>query len=282
MSGFWLTPLVDPLAAACMAVLGGLLLGTGLNAVIERLPPAIEHGWQVQCSEMRGESAPPPPAGLQRQRNACPSCGAPASGWRRVPVVGWLALRRRCMACGARLPWRGPAVQAATALLFLACLWRYGPTPLALAAMGLSAVLLALAWIDLEHTLLPDCLTLPLLWAGLLVNVAGAMAPLPQAVLGAAAGYLVLWTVFHAYRLVTGREGMGYGDFKLLAALGAWLGIAALPLLLLGASVAGAAVGLGLLAADRTRRGQPLPFGPYLALAGVALLLAGGYPPGAP
>ncbi|WP_129559703.1 prepilin peptidase, partial [Bordetella pertussis] len=150
--------------------------------------------------------------------------------------------------------------------------------PMALAAMGLTGALLALAWIDLEHSLLPDAVTLPLIWAGLLVNLDGALAPLPLAVLGAVAGYLFLWVIFHFFRLLTGRDGMGHGDFKLMAALGAWLGLGALPWLLLGASLAGVLVGWSLRLAGRVGRGQPLPFGPYLALGGILMLLAAGRP----
>jgi len=273
MSGFWFATLADPLPAACLAALAGLLLGAWLDGVVDRLPAAIERDWRAQCGELPG--APPAVAEPARAAGACPHCGAPPAWPDRLPLAGWLLRRGRCAACGGRLSRRRPAVQAGAALMFLACAWRFGPTPLALAAMGLCAALLVLACIDLRHSLLPDSLTLPLLWAGLLVNLGGALAPLEQAVLGAAAGYLVLWAVFHAYRLLTGREGMGYGDFKLLAALGAWLGAAALPLLLLGASVAGAAVGLALVAAGRAGRSQPLPFGPYLAAAGLALLLGG-------
>ena len=198
-------------------------------------------------------------------------------GWRLLPLAGWLllaALRIR----GAAIGWRYPAIELLTAVLFAACAWRFGPTPIALCGMGLSASLVALAWIDLESTLLPDAITLPLAWAGLLVNLGDGFTPLPLAVLGAVAGYGFLWLIFHAFRYFTGREGMGYGDFKLLAALGAWFGVGALPMLLLAASLAGVLVGGTMTLAGRARRGQPLPFGPYLALAGVAVLLLGGEP----
>ena len=192
---------------------------------------------------------------------------------------GLAAAQGRCAACGAAIGWRYPAIELLTAVLFAACAWRFGPTPIALCGMGLSASLVALAWIDLESTLLPDAITLPLAWAGLLVNLGDGFTPLPLAVLGAVAGYGFLWLIFHAFRYFTGREGMGYGDFKLLAALGAWF-VGALPMLLLAASLAGVLVGGTMTLAGRARRGQPLPFGPYLALAGVAVLLLGGEPAG--
>ncbi|WP_188589843.1 prepilin peptidase, partial [Achromobacter denitrificans] len=206
----------------------------------------------------------------------CPACAAPVSGWRRLPLLGWLLLRGRCAACGTPIGWRYPAIELLTCALFAACAWRFGATPLALCAMGLSATLVALAWIDFESTLLPDALTQPLLWAGLLVNLTDAFATLQMAVAGAVAGYVFLWVIFHVFRLLTGREGMGYGDFKLLAALGAWFGAEALPMLLLSASLLGVLIGGALTLSGRARRGQPLPFGPYLALAGIVTLLAGG------
>jgi leader peptidase (prepilin peptidase)/N-methyltransferase len=198
------------------------------------------------------------------------------AGWRRLPLLGWLLLRGRCGACGVAIGWRYPAIELLTCALFAACAWRFGATPLALSAMGLSAMLVALAWIDFESTLLPDALTQPLLWAGLLVNLFDAYASLQMAVVGAVAGYVFLWVIFHVFRLLTGREGMGYGDFKLLAALGAWFGVEALPTLLLSASLLGVLIGGALTLSGRASRGQPLPFGPYLALAGVVTLLVGG------
>ena len=200
------------------------------------------------------------------------------SGLAPAAAGGLAAAQGRCAACGAAIGWRYPAIELLTAVLFAACAWRFGPTPIALCGMGLSASLVALAWIDLESTLLPDAITLPLAWAGLLVNLGDGFTPLPLAVLGAVAGYGFLWLIFHAFRYFTGREGMGYGDFKLLAALGAWFGVGALPMLLLAASLAGVLVGGTMTLAGRARRGQPLPFGPYLALAGVAVLLLGGEP----
>jgi len=306
----WQAFSLDPGLAVALAALLGLAVGGWLTAVAHRLPRMIEREWLAQLRQAQGETGGDAPGaaacpgdpraavplsvgqaaaapsfddlssayGLARPGWHCPACRAPVRGWRALPLLGWLALGGRCAACGQPIGWRYPATEAATAALFALCAWRFGPTPLALCAMGLVAALLVLAWIDLESGLLPDAVTLPLAWAGLLVNLDGALAPLPLAVLGAVGGYLFLWLVFHGFRLVTGREGMGYGDFKLMAALGAWFGLAALPWLLLGASLAGAVVGVGLRVAGRVGRGQPLPFGPYLAAGGILMLLALGRP----
>lgn len=259
-----------------LAALAGLAVGGWLTRVTHRLPRIMEREWQAQCQEAAGQARPPADYGLWAPAAHCPHCAAPVAGWRRLPLVGWVALSGRCAACQAPIGWRYPAIEALTAVLFAACAWRFGATPIALCAMGLSAALVALAWIDMESTLLPDAITLPLAWAGLLVNLFDGFTPLPMAVVGAVAGYLFLWVIFHAFRLLTGREGMGFGDFKLLAALGAWFGVGALPMLLLAASVAGVLVGGALTLSGRARRGQALPFGPYLALAGLAVLLLGG------
>jgi len=268
-----------------MAAVLGLAVGGWLTVLAHRLPRMMEREWLQQYQEFRpaavSGSEPGAAAGytLWRPGWHCPACAAPVRGWRRLPVLSWLLLRGRCGACGESIGWRYPVTELATALLFALCAWRFGPTPIALCAMGLCAALLALAWIDLQTSLLPDAITLPLAWAGLLANLGGALAPLPLAVLGAVVGYVFLWLLFHMFRLLTGREGMGYGDFKLLAALGAWFGLAALPGLLLAASLAGVA-GAGILRlTGHARRGQPLPFGPYLALAGIVTLMAAGRPP---
>lgn len=259
-----------------LAALAGLLVGNWLTALTHRLPRMMEQEWQAHCQEAAGK---PPAAGrygLWSPASHCRACDAPVAGWRRLPLLGWLLLRGRCGACGAAIGWRYPAIELLTCALFAACAWRFGATPLALSAMGLSATLVALAWIDFESTLLPDVLTQPLLWAGLLVNLFDAFSSLQMAVVGAVAGYVFLWVIFHVFRLLTGREGMGYGDFKLLAALGAWFGVEALPTLLLSASLLGVLIGGALTLSGRAGRGQPLPFGPYLALAGVVTLLVGG------
>ncbi|MGS1110368.1 prepilin peptidase [Achromobacter anxifer] len=259
-----------------LAALAGLFVGNWLTLLTHRLPRMMEQEWQAHCQEASGK---PPAAGrygLWSPASHCPACDTAVAGWRRLPLLGWLLLRGRCGACGAAIGWRYPAIELLTCALFAACAWRFGATPLALSAMGLSAVLVALAWIDFESTLLPDALTQPLLWAGLLVNLFDAYASLQMAVAGAVAGYVFLWVIFHVFRLLTGREGMGHGDFKLLAALGAWFGVEALPTLLLSASLLGVLIGGALTLSGRASRGQPLPFGPYLALAGVVTLLAGG------
>jgi len=292
---------IDPGLAVAVAALLGLAVGACLTSVAHRLPRMIEREWLIQLRQAQAEyagrhqgpdQAPGPesaavsplhadldhPYHLARPGWHCPACHAPVRGWRALPLAGWLLLRGRCAACGAAIGLRYPAMELATSGLFALCAWRFGPTPVALCAMAFGAALLVLAWVDLESGLLPDAVTLPLAWAGLLVNLQGALAPLPLAVLGAACGYLFLWLVFHGFRFVTGREGMGHGDFKLMAALGAWLGLAALPWLLLGASLAGALAGVALRLAGRVGRGQPLPFGPYLAAGGILMLLALGPP----
>ncbi len=259
-----------------LAALAGLFVGNWLTLLTHRLPRMMEQEWQAHCLDAAGKPRPANRYGLWSPRSHCPACDAPVTGWRRLPLLGWLMLRGRCGACGAAIGWRYPAIELLTCALFAACAWRFGATPLALSAMALSAMLVALAWIDFESTLLPDVLTQPLLWAGLLVNLFDAYTSVQMAVAGAVAGYVFLWVIFHVFRLLTGREGMGYGDFKLLAALGAWFGLEALPTLLLSASLLGVLIGGALTLSGRASRGQPLPFGPHLALAGVVTLLVGG------
>ncbi|MEN5167773.1 A24 family peptidase [Achromobacter kerstersii] len=259
-----------------IAALAGLAVGNWLTVLTYRLPRMMEREWQAQCLDAVGKARPDSPDGLFRPASHCPACHAPITGWRRLPLVGWLILRGRCAACGVGISLRYPAIELLTCILFAACAWRYGATPIALFAMGLTAMLVALAWIDFETTLLPDVLTQPLVWAGLLINLFDTFTTLPLAVIGAVAGYVFLWVIFHVFRLLTGREGMGYGDFKLLAALGAWFGVESLPMLLLAASLVGVVIGGALTLSGRASRGQPLPFGPYLALAGIVMLLLGG------
>ncbi len=274
----WQVFSISPLWFIVLAAVGGLFVGGWLTLLTYRLPRMMEREWQAQCRESQGEGAVATAYSLRVPASHCPRCDAPVVGWRQLPLVGWLWLRGRCAACHQSIGWRYPIIELLTMVLFAACAWRFGPTPIALCVMGLSAALIALAWIDYESNFLPDALTLPLAWAGLLVNLDGALTPLPWAVLGAVAGYGFLWVIFHVFRLLTGREGMGMGDFKLLAALGAWFGIGALPWLLLAASLTGVVIGCLLTVTGRARRGQMLPFGPYLALAGVTVLLLHGPP----
>ncbi len=266
----------DPALFAVAAGVIGLLIGSFLNVVIHRLPRIMERDWAVQCAELRGE--PPPeaePFSLSRPRSRCPHCGHAISALENVPVVSWVVLRGRCRGCDKRISVRYPVVEAATGLLFALSAWHFGPGFAVVAAMGFAAALVALAMIDVDTQLLPDDITLPLLWAGILVNAFGAFTDLRSAVFGAMAGYLALWSVYWAFKLATGKEGMGYGDFKLLAALGAWLGWQMLPLLILLSSFVGAVVGLTLMVVARHGRNVPIPFGPYLAAAGLIALYWG-------
>ncbi len=259
----------------CAGVFGALI-GSFLNVVIYRLPVMMENAWRDELAAANDqEPAPRERFNLIVPRSRCGQCGHAITALENVPIVSWLALRGRCSACGTRIGIRYPLVEAITAALFVACAWRFGFGLPVLAAMVFCAVLVALTGIDLDTQLLPDQLTLPLLWLGLLVNLPAMFAFLPDAVLGAAAGYLVLWSVYWLFKLATGREGMGYGDFKLLGALGAWFGWQALPLLLLVSSVVGAVIGIAILVVQKKGRHTAIAFGPYLATAGLITLFFG-------
>ncbi|MBM5812347.1 MAG: prepilin peptidase [Gammaproteobacteria bacterium] len=263
----------SPAPWLALAGILGLLVGSFLNVVILRLPPLLERRWQRECATILGSSVPAAaeePPGLVRPRSRCPACRAPIRAWHNIPVLSWLLLRGRCATCRAPISPRYPLVEAGTGLLSALVAWRFGFVPEAGLVLVLTWVLIALAGIDLEHQLLPDVLTLPLLWLALLASLfhdgAGGLPVSPRdAILGAACGYGFLWLVFQLFRLLTGKEGMGFGDLKLFAAAGAWLGWQMLPLVLLLAAVAGAVTGLALIVTQRHGRGVPIPFGPFLA-----------------
>ncbi|MDR2626228.1 MAG: A24 family peptidase [Zoogloeaceae bacterium] len=258
----------------------GLMIGSFLNVVIYRLPKMMEAAWLAQYAEVHaeadvGEGTVKETFNLATPRSRCPHCGHPISLLENIPVLSYLCLRGKCRACRAPISPRYPLIELAAALLGLAAAWRFGPGVQAMAAALLLWALLALAMIDLDTQLLPDAITLPLLWGGLLCNLSGQFVPLSQAVIGAMAGYLALWSVYWLFKLVTGKEGMGYGDFKLLAALGAWLGWQLLPLIILFSSAVGAIVGGFLIVLAKRGREVPIPFGPYLAMAGVIAIFWG-------
>jgi leader peptidase (prepilin peptidase)/N-methyltransferase len=274
----------NPALFAVVAGLAGLAIGSFLNVVIHRLPLVLERQWRVQAAELDGRpaAAEPEPYNLVRPRSRCPACQAPIRAAHNIPVLSWLLLRGRCAACQAAISVRYPIVELATGIAFAAVAWRFGFGPSALLACVFTAYLVALTGIDIDRQLLPDILTIPLLWVGLVASLwlgAGDAPPPPaalrDAVIGAVGGYVFLWLVFHLFRLVTGKEGMGYGDFKLFAAIGAWLGWQMLPLVLLLAAFVGAAVGIAMMAASRLGRGVPIPFGPYLAGAAWIAMLWG-------
>jgi len=268
-----------------LAFVVGLCVGSFINVVVHRLPRMLERDWRAQCAELAGSTLPAePPYNLVVPRSACPSCGHAIGAHENIPLVSWLALRGRCSACGTPISARYPLVELTGGVLTALAIWKFGPTPTGLAACGLLWALIALTFIDFDTQLLPDDITLPLLWAGLLVQLAipalGRTQPtfvtsLTEAVIGAAAGYLSLWLVYWIFRLVRGKEGMGYGDFKLLGALGAWLGWQLLVPIILMSSVVGAVIGLALIAFRGRDHSVPLAFGPYLAIAGGVALFYG-------
>ena len=258
------------------SLLLGLCVGSFLNVVIHRLPRMMESEWRAQCAELRGEEAPgETPLSLALPRSRCPHCGHQITALENIPVISYLWLRGRCAGCKAAISPRYPIIEALTGLLSAFTVWHFGPTLAAGAALCLIWALIALTFIDFDTQLLPDSITLPLLWLGLLFNLTGGFISLSTAVIGAMAGYLALWSVYWLFKLVTGKEGMGYGDFKLLAALGAWLGWQMLPAIILLSSVVGAVVGISLIVFARQGRNVPIPFGPYLAAAGVIALFWG-------
>lgn len=261
---------------AAMAGLLGLCVGSFLNVVIHRLPKMMEQEWHAQCADLRGEAIPSEaPLSLARPRSRCPSCGHQITALENIPVISYLLLKGRCSGCGNPISPRYPLVEIATGLLSAYTAWHFGATVQTAGALLLVWSLIALATIDLDTQLLPDAITLPLLWLGLAFNLFAIYSDLPTAVIGAMAGYLALWSVFWLFKLATGKEGMGYGDFKLLAALGAWLGWQMLPAIILLSSIVGAAVGITLIVAARHGRNVPIPFGPYLAAAGIIALFWG-------
>jgi len=264
------------------ALIVGLMVGSFLNVVIHRLPKMMETEWRQQCIEFLhpedAEKNPPAPAvayNLVVPRSACPSCGHRISAIENVPVISYLVLGGKCRACKAPIGIRYPLVESLTGILTVVAAWHFGASWAALFAVIFIWALIALTFIDADTTLLPDDITLPLMWLGLLVNLGGAFVDIRAAVVGAVAGYLILWSVYWAFKLATGKEGMGYGDFKLLAALGAWLGWQAILPIVLLASTIGAVVGLVMKATGALREGRYVPFGPFLAGGGVAVMLIG-------
>lgn len=254
----------------------GLAVGSFVNVVIHRLPIMMDRDWAAQCAELRGEEiAPGDTLTLAKPRSRCPSCGHVITAMENIPLLSWLMLRGRCSACGTRIGVRYPLVELLTGLLSAACAIAFGPTLQLVGALVFVWALIALTFIDLDTQLLPDSITLPLVWVGLVINLLGGFTDLESSVTGAVAGYLVLWTVFWGFKLVTGKEGMGYGDFKLLAAIGAFLGWQVLPVVILLSSLVGAMVGIAMIALRSHGREVPIPFGPYLAAAGLIALFFG-------
>jgi len=265
----WFLPL-------CLLLLG-LTVGSFLNVVIYRLPLMMEAHWRRDCCELLEieQEKQGTVLGLATPNSHCPSCKAPIKPWHNIPVLSYLLLGGRCANCGVAISPRYPVIEAVTGVMTLTLAWYFPLSPALLGAVLLTWALIALTMIDVDHQLLPDSITLPLLWLGLLFNTAGTFTPLQDAVFGAAAGYLLLWSIYWLFKLLTGKEGMGYGDFKLLAALGAWLGWQMLPLIVLLSSLVGALCGVALMFIKRRGKDIPIPFGPYLAAAGWIALLWG-------
>ncbi|MGZ5201434.1 MAG: prepilin peptidase [Telluria sp.] len=259
------------------AVVFGLLIGSFLNVVIYRIPKMMQRESDNYVANELGKELPHTDRfNLMVPRSACPHCGHQITALENIPVISWLFLRGKCSACKAPIPARYPAIELLTGLLSGLMVWNFGSGWMGLATLVFLWLLIAMTFIDVDTQLLPDDLTYPLLWIGLLLNLDGTFVPLRDAVIGAAAGYLALWSVYWLFKLATGKEGMGYGDFKLLAALGAWLGWKMLPTIILLSSVVGAIVGISLIVFARRGRDKPIPFGPYLAAAGLIALLYGG------
>ncbi|MCX7693189.1 A24 family peptidase [Tepidimonas taiwanensis] len=281
------TTLLDPAALGpwgwSAAALLGLIVGSFLNVVIHRLPRMLERRWAAECAALQAPQSGAPPLPSESSRfdllypaSHCPACKTPIRWYHNIPVLGWLLLRGRCAACGAPIAWRYPLVEVLTGVAFAIVFARHGAAWPTLAWWGFAAAVLALAFIDWDTTLLPDDITLPLAWAGLIAAALGwSGVTLADALWGAVAGYLSLWSVYWAFKLLTGKEGMGYGDFKLLAGLGAWLGWQALIPIVLVASALGAVVGLAMKAMQTLREGRYVPFGPFLAFGGLLVWALG-------
>ncbi len=275
---YWLA--AEPVYAAVVTFIFSLLVGSFLNVVIYRIPVMMEREWQQSIAEAQQEdnataNSIQPAFNLATPASTCPSCGHKIRWYENIPVVSYALLRGKCSACKASISLRYPLIELLTAVLSVIAMRQFGFNEFGLAAVVFTWCLIALTFIDLDHQLLPDRITLPLLWLGLLINSYNSFTSLGSAVWGAALGYLSLWSVYWLFKLLTGKEGMGYGDFKLLAALGAWCGATALPLLILLSSVTGVILAVAMMVFNRHEAKNPLPFGPYLAIAGWVALLWG-------
>lgn len=270
----------DPDVVAFVAVAAfSLCIGSFLNVVVYRLPRMLERDFRREATatlaEAPAQPLPPDDFNLAKPRSHCTNCGRMVRSYENLPIISWLLLRRRCAGCGSKISMRYPLVETLTALLSLVVLWRFGVTETCALALLFTWCMVALAAIDLDTFFLPDSITLPLLWIGLLGNMFAAFAPLDSAVWGAVLGYLCLWSIFWVFKLLTGKEGMGYGDFKLLGAIGAWLGWNKLLTVIIVSSASGAIIGIAMIALRRTTRAQPIPFGPFLAAAGWIVMIWG-------
>lgn len=271
-----LAMLAEPLFITLIAAIVGLVIGSFLNVVIYRLPIIMERNWQRDCAELVGKTpAPQERFDLVLPRSRCPHCGHAVAPYDNIPVLSYLLLRGRCRACGARISLRYPLIELLTATLTVITALHFGLNMPGLFAILLTWSLIALSFIDYDKQLLPDSITLPMLWLGLLLSLFDIYTDSQASIIGAAAGYLSLWVIYHVFRLLTGKEGMGYGDFKLFALFGAWLGWQSLPLIILLSSAVGAVLGLTLIVFRGRDRNIPIPFGPYLASAGWIALLWG-------
>jgi len=264
------------LGPTLLAALLGLLVGSFLNVVIYRIPKMMQRESDNYVAQESGKEPPHTDRfNLMVPRSACPCCGHQITAIENIPVISWLALRGKCRKCKNPIPIRYPAIELFTAIVSGLLVWTLGSGAMGMSSLVFGWLLIAMTFIDFDTQLLPDDLTYPLLWAGLIMNINATFVPLQDAVIGAAAGYLVLWAVYWLFKLATGKEGMGYGDFKLLAALGAWLGWTALPTIILLSSIVGAVVGISLIVFAKRGRDKPIPFGPYLAAAGLITMLYG-------
>ncbi len=274
-----------PFAFVAVVFVLALLIGSFLNVVIYRLPIMMEREWREQCDELTEMPTTELPKGrfdLIMPRSSCPSCGTQITALQNIPVLSYLVLRGKCAKCKAPISKRYPAIELTTAIMTAVVGWRFGFGWEAGAAILMTWTLIAISFIDIDHQIIPDSMSLPLLWLGLLLSlfhpIAGAdilFIDPKSSIVGAIAGYLTLWSIYHLFRIITGKEGMGYGDFKLLGALGAWLGWQMLPLIILLSAVVGAGVGIALIAFKSHDREVPIPFGPYLAAAGWIAMLYG-------
>lgn len=266
----------NPAIFVTFSVILGLMIGSFLNVVIHRLPKMMEREWHANCLELQGKEVPEQAKyTIVTPRSACPNCGHQITAMENIPIISWLMLGGKCKGCKAKISVRYPLVEALTGALLGLVAYRYGYTYTTLFASIFTLALITLTFIDFDTQLLPDDITLPLLWLGLLFNLNGGFTDLKSAVLGAIFGYLILWSVYWLFKIVTGKEGMGYGDFKLLAAIGAWFGWQMLPAVILLSSVVGAVIGIGMIMFRGKSGGTAIPFGPFLALGGIAALFFG-------